>query len=128
MKTRFFVVVLLAAVVGIGACGKKKVKSEVNTIKSFIVNGKTYQINGTDISYIYAKVPAGGAWTDLPSGKVTPEISLTDNKATVTDSNIELDFSTLGAGEGVTTMREYTVKAENGDTKKYTVKVTKGSL
>jgi len=128
MKTKFFVVALLVALVGFGACGKKKEKSPVNTIKSFIVNGKEYVVGTSDIAYIYPKVPAGGAWVDLPTGKVTPEITLTDKKATVTDQNIELDFSTLGANEGVHTMRTYTVNAENGETKTYTVKVTKGGL
>jgi len=128
MKTRFFVIVLMVAVVGFGSCGKKKEQSSVNTIKSFTVQGVAYDVGASDITHIYAKVPTGGSWTGLPPTAVTPDIVLDDKNATITDENMELDFTKLGAGEGETTMRSYTVKAENGDTKTYSVKVTKGSL
>jgi len=131
MKTRLFVVALMVVVAGFGACKKPApdvVKSGDNTIKSFTVKGKAYVVGDSDITCIYPKVPGGGSWEGLPTAKETPDIQLNDKNATVTDANKELDFSALGAGEGTSTMRTYTVKAENGATKTYTVKVTKGGL
>jgi len=133
MKTRLFVIALMVVVAGFGACkkpGPDPVKSSDNQITKFEVSGVSYDINQStgDITKIYDKVPAGGAWNGLPAAKVKPTITYAA-KATIDPVDAELDFTKLPAGEGSGTLQTYTVTAEDGKTKKtYTVKVTKGGL
>ena len=115
MKKRFFVVVLLAVVVGLGACKKK---SDINTIKSFRIDNvdHTDKINHSTglIGGTFAKTGPdtweSGTPSGWPNGTVTVELS--DNKAQITpiQNPINLEANV-----------KFTVTAENGDTKVYTI-------
>ena len=126
MKTRFFVVVLMVAVVGFSSCGNKPEdpKSSDNSIKEFKVDGKKYEIKGTDITYLYPKKDVND-WGDMPKSTIKAEITLTHSKAKVV-SGEQLNFSGLGTDGG--TVGTVEVKAEDGTPKSYTVKVTKGTF
>ena len=130
MKTRFFAVVLMVAVVGFSACGGGKEKSDNNKIETFKVSNTTYTVSSSEITHLYSKTPptgtqTEGTWSDLPKAKITAIITLEDSKAKVVDGTDELDFTGLVDSGTVGTVK---VKAENGDVKSYLVKVTKGAL
>ena len=125
MKSRLFVVVLLAGVIGFAGCGGKNNKSNVNTIKSFTVNGVDYEVKdaaGT-IMHLYPKTAENTYYgldnaSALQSAK--PEIVLTDSKATVSPAS--------GAQVNLSSSVPYKVTAEDGSVKTYTVTVSLGSL
>ena len=107
MKSRLFVVVLLAAVVGFGGCGKDK-KSSDCLITSFTVDAKAWTVDNTAGTII------GNYEKGTVIGNLNPVIVASD-KAKVTPTTAQ-DFSN---GKEVT----YTVTAENGKaTKSYKAK------
>ena len=125
MKTRFFVVALIAIFVGLGACGKSE--SKINTIDKFVVNGVEYRINNDneEILHTYSKI-GEGLWGDHEGGRrpdgwpmvsnmtTTIEITTTCNRARVTtDLNVRQNFQDGSA--------RITVRAQNGNTKTYKV-------
>ena len=120
MKTKFFVVVLMVAVVGFAACGPKpENKSDDNNIKTFSVNNVPYEVKGTDIKCIYEKV-SENTWKDLPKTAVEPKIELSHSKATIDPpASTKIDFNKDGE------VATYTVTAENGAKKTYKVNVTR---
>jgi hypothetical protein len=116
--TKWLVIVLLAVAVGFAGCRKKE-KSSVNLIKEFKVGAVTYTITGTTISYTYPKT-AVETWTNLPTWPVAPQITLEDAKATINPPASQPQDFEAGA--------TYTVTAENGTSRTYTVKCTRGTL
>ena len=128
MKTRFFVVVLMVAVVGFGSCGgKDKEKSDNNNITKFVVNNVEYkdiQANG-DILHIYEKTGAN-TWSGMPNASATAQITLSDDKAKTDPASVTLDFSQVEIGKA-SVVGSFDVIAENGKAKTYTVKVTKNN-
>ena len=123
MKTKFFVVALMVAVVGFGACGGGKDKSDDNNITGFVVGTTTYQVGASVITGTYSKTGENN-WPDLPTGSATPTITLSHSKAK--HDSPTLNFGSLGVDGG--NVGTVTVTAENGDKKTYTVTVVKGVL
>jgi len=118
MKKSFILSVLFVAIVaGLSACGGKE-KSGDNNIREFWVGGVKYQITGTNITYLYPKTDRN-TWTGLVTMPATPSKVVLSPGATLDPpETVAQDFLKEG---GVT----YTVTAENGDTKTYTVKAEK---
>ena len=116
-KSFIFSVLLVAIVVGFSACGGKD-KSGENNIREFWVGDVRYQISGTNITYIYPKVDRD-SWTGLPSMPIAPSRVVIADGATI-DPPVTAAQDFLKEG-GV----RYTVTAENGDTRTYTVKAEK---
>jgi len=126
MKTRLYVVALMIAVIGLSGCPTKPPKSDNNNVKELTVNGVKYDPSNSDFVKIYQKTGAD-TWKDMPSGSSVPAIiTLSDKTAKLDPANVTLDFSKLVLGS-VTTVGSFKVIAENGDTKTYTVKVTKNN-
>jgi hypothetical protein len=119
MKTRLFAIALVAVMIGLGACGSKKPDkpeplSGTKDITAFVVNGVSYTISGTSISHHYPKT-AENTWTSLPSWPAAAQITHTGKSISpTTPQNFE-------DAAGVV----YTVTAEDGTTKTYTVKATR---
>ena len=113
MKRVFVLSVLAVALMaGFSACGKKK--SSENSIREFWVGDVRYQITGTNISYLYPKTDRD-TWTGIVTMPVAPSKVVLSPGATIDPpATATQDFFQEG---GV----KYTVKAENGDTKVYTV-------
>ena len=103
MKSRFFAIVLLLAViaVGFGACGGKEKKSSAKDITAFSEGGVTWTIDGTTITGNY---PKGKVVTSL-----TPSVTVSD----------KADYEPKGP-QNFTNSVTYTVTAEDGSTKAYT--------
>ena len=120
MKIKLLVAALMVVIVGFGACGGGKDKeSSEKDITKFTVSGVDYIINGNNITYLYKKtVP--NVWEGEPVWKVAPSITIS-NKATI---NPKPDVPQNFVEESVT----YTVTAEDGSTKTYTVKAERGEL
>ena len=122
MKMRLFVVALFVAVVGLSSCSGGGDKSSENQIASFTVGTVAYtDINHTagTIMYTYPKT-GENVWTGRPTDwpNVTPTIVLKDTKASYSPTGpVNLSNPVI-----------YTVTAENGDKKTYTVTVTLGNL
>ena len=118
MKIKVLVAALMMVIVGFGSCGSKKESSE-KSIKQFKVNGMDYIINGNNITYLYTKT-AVDTWVGEPVWPIAPDITISD-KATITPSpDVKQNFV-----QGSVT---YTVTAEDGSTKTYTVKAERGVL
>ena len=120
MKAKLFVIALLVAVVSFGSCKKKESKD--NTIKSFTVAGVAYTVDNTNgtIVWNYSK-PSPGQWLNRPEGWPSVpgsqvSIVLTHDKASHTLN--------LGGNVNFTNPVTFTVNAQNGDPKTYTVTVT----
>ena len=130
MKMRFFVVVLMVAVVGFAACGPKPPapeKSNNTDIAKFMVGSIEYtdiKASG-EILYTYPKTGTN-AWASLPTGKNEPAtITLEDSKAKTDPSSVTLDFTKVGEAGTAGTVGSFDVISESGKKKTYTVKVTK---
>jgi len=122
MKTRLFAIALVAMVIGFGSCGgKEKDKSKECDIKTFTVDGKTYTITGLDITYTYPK-SGPDAWLTEPTWPVEPKIEISP-KAKI--SPLASEKKTFVNANGTSADVKYTVTAEDGTTKTYTVKATK---
>ena len=130
MKSRLIIVALLVAVVGLSGCPDKKGKSSENEILTFKVDGVDWQVDHVNgkITKIYPKTPPqGGAtegtWAGLPSTwpNATAVITPKDSKAVITP-----DPGTPQNFESGTT--KFTVTAEDGTPKIYTVQGEKGPL
>lgn len=120
MKIKLFAVALVAVIVGFSSCGGKKDKSSECDILTFKVGNAVYGVTGTSITYLYEKT-AEQTWTNFTSWPAVPSITLSP-KATIDPPATQgQDFS---AASGV----KYTVTAEDGTTKIYTVKATMGTL
>ena len=120
MKTRFFLVAMMVAVVGFGACGGGKAKSDkCELLEISISNVKLTQQSGNVFTHLFEKTDEN-KWTGWAGGNpkaigaTSYEIS---PKATITpDPKVAQDYET-----GVT----FTVTAEDGVTKKtFTAKIT----
>ena len=116
MKTRFFVIVLLAAVVGFGACKKEK-KSNKCELLEITIGGQSIGKNGTTFFHVFPKTNANtwGTWNGGNIGASDYKIS---DKASITPD----PKSSLNYEAGVT----FTVTAEDGTTKPFTVQIEKG--
>ena len=104
----------LAAFVGVGAvsCKKKEKSSEANIIE-FWVSGVQYTINGTSIVHRYPK-SAPDTWATVPPMPIEPsKVVLSPGARLDPPITQKQDFE-----KGVT----YTVTAEDGTRKTYTVK------
>ena len=115
MKTKYFIVVMLSASVGLCGCGKKN-KSNEKAITEFWVGNAQYQIKGTNITYLYPKVTAG-TWTGWVEMPVAPsKVTLSPGATIDPPVSTARDF-----------MQEqtYTVTAEDGSTQVYKVKAEK---
>jgi len=118
MKMRLLAIALVSVMVGLGSCGGKKDKSKENEIVTFKVGTVDYQINHATglITHLYKKT-GENTWPGLPSGwpKTTAVVTLKDLKArispdpNVTPINLENDSFTVTAEDG--TPKTYTVKA-----------------
>jgi len=102
MKTKLYVVVFLAALIGFGACGSKPKKETGCEIISFKVGNDTWTLSGDTYSFVYCKT--------FPLTNLSPTI-VVSNKAKYSPTGAQ-DFS---EGKEVT----YTVTAEDGKTKTY---------
>jgi len=103
MKTNYIVTVLLFAILGFGGC-KKTDKSAECDIKTFTVDGKTWQIEGLNITGSYEK----GASV----GSLTPIIAVSEGATWVSSpANAPYDFSNDKTVK-------ITVTAENGKANK----------
>ena len=112
MKSKYLAAALLAASIGLGGC-KGKEKSGEKDILEFWVGGVKYNISGTDITHLYPKASAD-TWTGWVSMPVAPSKIELSPGATIDPPTTAPQNFEAGA--------EYTVKAEDGSTKKYTVK------
>ena len=112
MKKVFIFIVLALTIATIGSC--KKTKSAACDIVSFTVSGKTWQIEGLNITGAYEK----GANV----GSLTPDIVVSKGAIWVSNpANAPFDFS---ADKSVT----FTVTAEDGKTQKvYTARAVVSS-
>ena len=130
MKSRLFAAVLAMALIGFSGCSGSKDKSSENRIDKFTVNGFDWTVNdnaGT-ITKLYSKTaPTGsetvGTWEGLPATwpNATATVALKDGKAKISpDPSTQRNFEDGSA--------KFTVTAENGNTKVYTVQGTKGGL
>ena len=132
MKTRFFVVVLMVAVVGFAACSGNKekdpppVKSDNNNVKEFAVKGVKYEVKANEIVYIYPKSDAN-QWSTLPTGVQDATVTLEDSKAKTNPLTVQVDFAKVGAAGTAATVCTFKVISESGKEKEYTVKVTKSA-
>ena len=129
MKTRFFTVALLVAVVGLSGCGKTKEKSNENEIATFQLGPSSivWDINHSNgnISATFPKTqlspPASEpGWAGWPTGSMaTATVTLKHPKAkmepdpTTTPINIENG--------------SFKVIAEDGSPKTYNVRAQKGN-
>ena len=130
MKSRLFAVVLVMALIGFSGCPGSKDKSSENRIKKFTVNSVEWTVsdNAGTITKLYNKTPPTGSdlvgtWAGLPTTwpNATATVELMDSKSTISpDPSVARNF------ENGTT--KFTVTAENGDTKVYTIQGTKGGL
>ncbi|MDR2040442.1 MAG: hypothetical protein LBQ60_21205 [Bacteroidales bacterium] len=112
MRTKLFLAVLFIAVVGFSACKKKKdSKSSACDIVSFTVDGVSW-CDGNCAATITKQFPKGSQ-----VGSLTPTIKVSDKASVSPESGISQDFS---SGRIV----KYTVTAENGDEKVYSVSAT----
>ena len=116
-KSFIFGVLLVALVAGFSACGGKE-KSGENNIREFWVGDVRYQITGNNITYLYPKTDRD-TWTGLVTMPAAPSKVVLSSGATISPS--ETTPQNFLAEGGIT----YTVTAENGDTKTYTVKAEK---
>jgi hypothetical protein len=116
MKIKLLPIALMAAVIGLGACGGDDPKSSECEILTFTVDGVAYSINGTSITHKYDKI-APDTYQGMPTWPVAPQITYSE-KATIDPlPSVAKNFE-----EGAT----YTVTAEDGTTKTYTVTVDRG--
>ena len=110
---KYLIIALLAIVAGFSACGNK-VKSSEKDILEFWVGDVKYNINGTNITYLYTKASENSwdGWISMPAAPSKVEFSPGASiEPPVTDrQNFENEV-------------EYTVTAEDGSTKTYKVKV-----
>ena len=115
MRTKYFVVVLLAAVVAFGACGKKKSdQCELLTVR---IDGETYTLSGSTFAKLYPKDCPSGSHPSLPSWPQRAEVTFSKGATITPDINVQRNYET-----GV----EFTVTAEDGKTtKKFTIKADK---
>ena len=122
MKVKLLAIALIAVMVGLNACGKKKEASNECKITKFVVNGVEYDVNESTkaISHSYPKTGAG-VWTGLPTGKIAPVMEW-KGKSIAPDPSESQDFKK--DGKVVT----YTVTAEDGTVARYDVTVTLGTL
>ena len=116
MKKSFIISVLLVAfVAGFNACGKKEKSSEKDILEFWVGNVK-YNIEGTNITYLYPKFDENQwtGWVAMPAAPSKVELS---SGASINPPITEKrDFEA-----GVT----YTVTAEDGSQKTYKVKAEK---
>ena len=122
MKTKLFVIVLLAAVAGLGACGKKETKSNKCELLEITISGQTISPQGSNFSHLFRKTDVN-TWTGWRNGNPASigadsyEIS---EKATISPD----PKSNLNYEAGV----NFTVTAEDGTTKNFNVKIQLGTL
>ena len=120
MKTRWCVIVLLAAVVGLASCGgSDKPKSNECQITDFSVSGVKYTVTQLSITHTYSKV-AENTWENLPTAPVAPDIKFSDKASIDPLPSIPQPFGQEGGFS-----RTYTVTAEDGTKATYTVTVTR---
>ena len=118
MKIKVLVAALMVVIVGFGACGGKKNKdSSENDITKFTVSGVDYTINGNNITHLYKKT-APNVWEGEPTWSVVPVVTVSP----------KADYSPKTAQNFVDGSVVYTVTAEDGSTKTYTVKAERGDL
>jgi len=120
MKKIFIFSALLVLFAGFISCGGKNNKSGENSIREFWVGDVKYQISGTNITYFYPKAERD-TWTGLVSMPVAPSKVVHSGASIDPPITAPQDFFKEG---GVT----YTVTAENGDSKTYTVKADKAEF
>ena len=118
MKIKVLVAALMVVIVGFYACGGGKDKdSSEKDIIAFTVNGVPYQISGNNITYLYPKT-APNVWEGEPTWSVVPVVTVSP----------KADYSPKTAQNFVDGSVIYTVTAEDGSTKTYTVKAERGDL
>ena len=122
MKTRLLAIVLGVIMVGLGACGGKDPKPDVpkssaKEITSVTVGGQLYTKSGDTFTFDY---PKSGAeqWASVPTWPAPVQIIHTGVSISPSANTITLNPET---GTGVT----YTVTAEDGSTKVFTIKATR---
>ena len=124
MKTRLLAIFVVAVMVGLSACGggdkplpPDPPKSSAKEIISFSVSGVAYTVSGNNITFNYPKTAANTWNPAVPSWPVAPTISISD-KATISPAaSATQNFETAAV--------TYTVTAEDGTTKTFTVRATK---
>jgi len=124
MKTRLLAIFVVAVMVGLGACGggdnpePEKPKSSAKEITKVVVGTQEYQKEGdAAFKWNYPKSDPG-EWVTEPSWPATIQITHTGVSISPTVNTITLNTQT---GAGV----EYTVTAEDGSTKKFTIRATR---
>ena len=119
MKTRLLAVVLVAAIVGLSACGGKKKpddpKSSAKEITSFVVNGQAYTPSSNGFTWNYAKT-GPDTWASEPPWPVAP---------TITHTGVKIDPPATTRQDFSAAAVTYTVTAEDGSTKTFTVSATR---
>jgi len=119
MKSRIVIVALLVAVVGLSGCPGEKEKSSEKEISAFVVNGKTYSVNGNanpkTITFKYQKT-GENVWDGMPPAAVAPTITW-KGASIEPAANVPQNFHI----EGFTV--KYKVTAEDGTSVEYTVTV-----
>jgi len=128
MKSRLLAIVLGMSLIGFSGCPGSTEKSSENRIESFTVGTVSYQVTDAGITYLYEKA-SENTWTGRPSTwpSITPTIVLKDQKnASVSPtSGAQVTLTSSGSDTYTTT---YTVTAQDGTPKTYTVTVTLGAL
>ena len=121
MKTRLLAVVLVAAIVGLSACGGSKTpddpKSSAKEISKIVIGGQEYTKSGDSFTWNYRKT-GPDAWESEPTWPASIQITHTGVSVSPSANTITLNTTT---GAGVT----ITVTAEDGSTKTFTVSATK---
>ena len=119
MKTRLFAILLVTAVLGFNACGGDETKSSECDMLSFTVGTQAYTPGNGTFTWNYPK-SGEAAWPTEPNWPVEPTVVVSKN-ADYTPKGTQTFVNADGTAKSVI----YTVKAQDGTEKKYTVSATK---
>ena len=115
MKSKIFVIALLAVALGFGGCGSKPTKSNECDILEFSVGSKSYTVANGTITAHYTKTGAD-KWPDMPATWPAEPTVKVSEKAT---------YEPKGKVDLMDKEVVFTVTAEDGTQKTYKAKATK---
>ena len=122
MKTRLLVIAFVGVMIGLGACGgKKPQQSSDKEITEVVIGTQKYTKDGTVFSWHYPKTGPGsgaGEWASEPTWPAQIQITHTGKSISPAGNTI-----TLNTSSGATV--PYTVTAEDGTSKTFTIKATR---
>ena len=123
MKIKLLAVVFVAVVVGFSSCGGKKGESSACDILSFKLNGIDYEkgSDGKSFYKLFGK-PSVGQWeTGCPTTAAKPVITLSPKASFVGTPNQDTSVG-FGSDSQDSFSVTYTIKAEDGTQKTWTVR------